>query len=226
MFHFQISHEEFGEFSTKHSKAQKFYFDELFLSRVYPVWAKEYRGVIFHDTKQWCKIWINPGLVVSKMAWAIGWTSITVLKSLMGSFCQKRVMFQLENFDWILLFKPNKDLDEKIKKSYVSSHWKVMQSLKKNKLIFGSKEDIRTLVNFDPTTLKSKNLTSMGYFCPKYVRFELSKYRVVIFHDTEHWCKICINLDHGVSEMTWGIGEPPLEDPKSEKLFKSVLCFS
>ena len=39
---------------------------------------------------------------------------------------------------------------------------------------FGFKEDIRTLVNFDPTTQKSKNFTSMGYFCPKYVRFELS----------------------------------------------------
>ena len=50
---------------------------------------------------------------------------------------------------------------------------------------FGFKEDIRTLVNFDPTTQKSKNFTSMGYFCPKYVRFELSKYRGAIFHDTE-----------------------------------------
>ena len=46
-----------------------------------------------------------------------------------------------------------------------------------------SKIDMRNLVNFDPTTRKSKNFTSMGYFCPKYMRFELMKYRGFIFHD-------------------------------------------
>ena len=39
--------------------------------------------------------------------------------------------------------------------------------------------------DFHPTTQKSENFTSMGYFCPKYMRFELKKYRGVIFHDTE-----------------------------------------
>ena len=29
-------------------------------------------GVIFYDTEQWCKIWINPNLVVSKLARGIG----------------------------------------------------------------------------------------------------------------------------------------------------------
>ena len=53
------------------------------------------------------------------------------------------------------------------------------------KLTLGSKNDTRNLVNFHPTTQKSKNFTSMGYFCPKYMRFELKKYREVIFHDTE-----------------------------------------
>ena len=77
-----------------------------------------------------------------------------------------------------------------------------MQSLKKNKLIFGSKEDIRTLVNFDPTTQKSKNFTSMGYFCPKYMRFDLKKYRGFLFHDNEQRCKILINPDLVVSKMT------------------------
>ena len=41
---------------------------------------KQYRGVIFHDTEQWCKIWINPDLVVSKMAWGIRWTFIRARK--------------------------------------------------------------------------------------------------------------------------------------------------
>ena len=78
---FQRWHKEFGEFSPNHSKVQKFLFDGLFLSKVYEVWAKKYRGIIFHDTEQWCKVWINPDLVVSKMARGIGWTFIRALKS-------------------------------------------------------------------------------------------------------------------------------------------------
>ena len=43
----------------------------------------------------------------------------------------------------------------------------------KEKLTCGLKYDMRNLVNFHPTTQKSENFTSMGYFCPKYMRFEL-----------------------------------------------------
>ena len=68
---------------------------------------KKYGGVIFHDTEQWCKVWIKPDLVVSKTAWGIGWTFITALKNLknctlMGSFCPKDIMFLLENFRGIM----------------------------------------------------------------------------------------------------------------------------
>ena len=71
----------------------------------------------------------------------------------------------------------------------------------KEKLTCGFKYDMRNLMNFHPTTQKSENFTSMGYFCPKYMRFELKKYRGVIFHDTEQWCKIWINPDLVVSKM-------------------------
>ena len=65
------------------------------------------RGVIFHGTEQWCKIWINPDFVISKMTWGIGWNFIGALKNLknytfMGSFCTKHIMFQLENFIGIM----------------------------------------------------------------------------------------------------------------------------
>ena len=49
----------------------------------------------------------------------------------------------------------------------------------KDKLTCGFKYDIRNLVNFHPSTQKSKS------FCSRYMRFELKKYRGVIFHDTE-----------------------------------------
>ena len=55
----------------------------------------------------------------------------------------------------------------------------------KEKLTCSFKCDMRNLVNSHPNTQKSEDFTSMGYFCAKYVRFELKKYRGVIFHDTE-----------------------------------------
>ena len=55
----------------------------------------------------------------------------------------------------------------------------------KEKLTCGLKYDMRNLVNFNPTTQKSGNFFSIGSFYLKYTRFELQKYRAVIFHDTE-----------------------------------------
>ena len=55
----------------------------------------------------------------------------------------------------------------------------------KEKLTFGFKYDMRNLVDFQPATQKSEDFTSMSSFCPKYITFELKKYRGVIFHDNE-----------------------------------------
>ena len=41
---------------------------------------KKHTGVIFHDTGQRCNIWINPDLLISKMAWGIGWTFVRACK--------------------------------------------------------------------------------------------------------------------------------------------------
>ena len=40
--------------------------------------------------------------------------------------------------------------------------------------------------NFD------ENFTSIGFFCPKYIRVELKKCRGVIFHDNQQWWKFWI----------------------------------
>ena len=60
----------------------------------------------------------------------------------------------------------------------------------KEKLTCGFTYDMSNLVNFHPNPQKSENFTSMGFFCPKYIRFELKKYRGVIFHYTEQGWKI------------------------------------
>ena len=55
----------------------------------------------------------------------------------------------------------------------------------KEKLICGFKYDKKDLVNFHPTTQNSEIFFSIGYFCPKYITFELKEYRGVMFHGTE-----------------------------------------
>ena len=75
----------------------------------------------------------------------------------------------------------------------------------KGKLACGFKYDMKDLVNFPPTTQKSESVTSIGYFCPKYMRIELKKYRGVFFHYNEQWYKIRINAALVVSKMGWGI---------------------
>ena len=86
-------------------------------------------------------------------------------------------------------------------------------NLKKNWLVVSN----MNWGNFHQTTQKSKNLTLMGYFCPKYMRCELKKYRGVIFHGTEQWCKIWIKPDLVVSKMVWGTGWTFIRAPKSLK---------
>ena len=137
-------------------------------------------------------------------------------------------------FDGLLFYKTYKVLDKKAQKSYVSWHWKVMRSLKKNwilvpKMTWGIywilmqamaslkistlmcyfvesilclshksteklyvttlkndekfeegltcvlKNDMRNLVNFNPTLKSLKICTLMGSFWPKYKMFELKR---------------------------------------------------
>ena len=76
--------------------------------------------------------------------------------TLMGSFCPNHIKFQLN----------------KVQKSYLSWHWRVLKSLKKNWLVV--------------STQKSKNFTSMGPFCSMYMRFDLNKCGGIIFHDSKN----------------------------------------
>ena len=84
--------------------------------------------------------------------------------------------FENLHFDGLLLSKAYKDLDEKVQKSYVSWHWRVMQSLKKNWLLVPKmtwwiwRILMRAVANL-------KVLTLIDYFCRKFVIFELKKYR-------------------------------------------------
>ena len=118
------------------------HFDGLFLSKVYKIWPKKIqRGYLsWHWT-----VTQNHDLVVSKMAWGIGWTFIKALKN-------------LKNCILMVCFCPKSNVsDRKFERNYVSWHWNVMQNLKE-KLTLGSKNDMRNLENFNVSRGKSENL--------------------------------------------------------------------
>ena len=99
-----IYDEEFGEFPATTEKSENFFSTSSLFQKCTRFELQKYRGVNFHDTEQWCKIWINPDL--QKMAWRTWWTFIRALKNLknctlMGSFCPKRKWFS-EKIWWVL----------------------------------------------------------------------------------------------------------------------------
>ena len=108
-------------------------------------------GLIFHDIEQQCKV---------TQKWL------------------KAIKSQSENlhFDRLLLSKGYKVLDEKVQKSYLSWHWRMMQSLNKNWLLVPkmTRGIWRTLTR---AVESLKICTLMDYFCQKCVMFELKKYR-------------------------------------------------
>ena len=55
---FQNWHEEFDKFWPEHSKVSKmFNLLGYFWAKYILLGLKKYRGSIFHDTEEWCKIW-------------------------------------------------------------------------------------------------------------------------------------------------------------------------
>ena len=86
--------------------------------------------------------------------------------------------------DRILLSKAYKDLDEKIQKSYVSWHWRVIQNLKE-KLTRGMKNDIRNLVNFHDSSRKFENLHFDGLLLFKIYKYLDEKVKEELSHGNE-----------------------------------------
>ena len=67
---------------------------------------------------------------------------------------------------------------KKVQKNYLSWHWKRFQTLKKNRL-FVWKMTWEIWWILIQTVESLKICTLMGYFCRKYMMFELTKYRGV-----------------------------------------------
>ena len=90
-------------------KSENLHFNNLFLSKVYKVWAKKYTGVIFQDTDHWCKIWINSDL----------WFHKNDMTNLVN-FHQSTQKSERLNFNGIFLSKVYNTWTKKLHMSYVS----------------------------------------------------------------------------------------------------------
>ena len=112
--------------------------------------------------------------------------------TLTGSFRWKCIKFQLK----------------KVQRSYVSWHWRVMQSLKKNLFVVSKLTRIWWILIWALESLKNVHF-SWSLSCKVYNVWP-KKCRGVIFHDTEESCK--------VSRKTWGIREIFTKTLKSLKI--------
>ena len=120
---FQNWYEELGELSLKHTKIAKFVlWGDLFVQSLI-IQLENFRGILSHDTERWCKI-------LRKTTRGLK----NDIRNLVN-FHASRWKFDNLHFDGFLFLNAYKILDEKVQKSYLSWHWWVMASLKKNWLL-------------------------------------------------------------------------------------------
>ena len=99
----------------------------------------------------------------------------TQICNLIGSFCWKYIKMSAR----------------KVQRSYVSWHWRLTENLKKKWFLVSNMTRIWWVLI--QTFKKLKNLHFDWFLLCKV--FDLKKYRGVIFHDTEEWCKLCWKTD-------------------------------
>ena len=108
------------KFHYSTQKSEKLYIDGLFLSKAYNISAKKnWRGLCVMTLKGDAKF-------KGKLTCGFKNDIRNLINFHVSSWKSENL-----HLDWIILSKGYKDLDEKIQKSYVSWHWRVMQSLKK-----------------------------------------------------------------------------------------------
>ena len=154
---------------------------------------KKYRGVIFHDTEEWYKIW--RGIDLSFQNWQEEFDKfwpehlkVSKFFPLMGSFWDKYILFELK----------------KVQRSYLPWHWRVMQNLKRNWLVVSK-------LTWEIWQILTRALESLRNF--HFNGLLLSKVYIVPAKKVNrsylswHW-RVMQNLKRNwlvVSKLTWGI---------------------
>ena len=147
-----------GELSLEHSKSEKLYTDELFLSKAYNVSARKFQRNNYVMTLK--------GDAKSK-----GKLTCSLRNNLMNLLNFHASSWKSRNghFDGLLSSKTYKYLDKKVQ-SFVSQNWRVIQTLKKNWL-FVWKMTWGIWWTLTQAAESLKICTLMDYFCRNYVVF-------------------------------------------------------
>ena len=124
---------------------KNFHFNGLLLSKVYIIWAENYRGVIFHEIQEGCKIW--RGIDFSFQNWHKEFekfwpdhSKVSKIFTLIGSFWAKYILFQLRKYRGAIFHETEK--------GYKSGEESTCRF----------KIGKRNLTNFDLNTQKSQNI--------------------------------------------------------------------
>ena len=88
-------------------------FNGILLKKVYNIWAKNCRGVMFHNTEEWCKIWREIDLSFQNSYEKLDefrpeLSKISKICTLMDSFWTKYIMFGVKKYTWAM-FDSTKD---------------------------------------------------------------------------------------------------------------------
>ena len=139
-------------------KVWKFALDGFFFLKGYKVLHEKYRRVISHDIGEWCKVWRKT------CSWFQKWH---------GKFVKFWWEQKSENlhFDVLLFSIAYKVPSKKLQKSYLSWHWRVIQTLKKDSLfVWKMTWEIWCILTW--AVKNRKKWTLMRYFRQKYTIFE------------------------------------------------------
>ena len=133
---------------------ESFHFNGLLFSKVYIVWAKKYRGVIFHETEEGYNIWRGIDLSFKNWHKEFGkfWpelSKVSKIFTLMGSLWAKYILFELKSTEEESFMKRKSDT----KFGEESTH--------------RFKIGIRNLTNCDPSARKSQKFSLNGLLLSK-----------------------------------------------------------
>ena len=146
---FQNWHEEFDEFWPEHLKVSKIFILMCSFWAKYILFElKKYRGVIFHETEEGCKIW--RGIDLSFQNWHKEFdkfwpehSKVSKIFTLIGSFWAKYILFELKKYRAVIF--PETEERYTIWRGIDFVIWKLTY--------------IRNLTNFDTSTWKSQKFS-------------------------------------------------------------------
>ena len=144
-FSFQNWHEEFDKFWPKHFKVSKIFILMCSFWAKYILFElKKYRGVIFHDTEEWCKIWRKTDL------WFGKWHEEY------GKFSPEHLKVSKLGLWWDHFIQSRKCMSLKFTGEYCVMIMKNDTKFEED-LTCQFKIDMKNLTNFDPSTQKSQS---------------------------------------------------------------------